>query len=79
MNVTSLKNQLHQLIESTDDEELLSEIYKKINPEPENADWWEMLGSNQKSRILESEQQYQKGDVVTNEDVLQKIQQWLQK
>lgn len=79
MNVNSLKEQLHQLIERTDDEKLLSEIYNKINAEAENTDWWGALTGAQKNRVLESEQQYQKGDVVTNEEVLQKIQQWLQR
>ena len=31
MDVSALKNELHQLIESTKEEKLLAELYKKIN------------------------------------------------
>jgi hypothetical protein len=78
MNAHNLKSQLHQLIEDADEQELL-EIYKKINPEPGSGNWWAELSETQKARILESEQQYRKGEVISNEAVLQKIQQWLQK
>lgn len=74
MNVDSLKNQLHQFIDSTDDEQLLSELYKRIILQAEDTDWWNALSEAQKTRILQSRQQYHKGEVVSNEVVLQKIQ-----
>lgn len=43
MDVTILKNQLHQLIEKVDDEPLLSELFEKISSAGEKGDWWEEL------------------------------------
>ncbi len=79
MDVSNIKNRLHELIESTDDEELLTQVYIELNDINEKQDWWSALNDKEKQRILESGQQYERSEITSNEVVLKKIQQWLGK
>jgi thiamine pyrophosphate-dependent acetolactate synthase large subunit-like protein len=79
MDVTSIKNQLHQLIDETNDEQLLQDLIHTIEQNQPGKDWWSEVPEGRKQRILESEEQYKKGEIISNEEVMQKIQQWLQK
>lgn len=75
MNVSHIKTQLHQLIEDTNDEKLFTDLAAKINQAKKGDDWWITYNESQQQRILESEQQYKRGEVVSNETVMAKIQQ----
>jgi thiamine pyrophosphate-dependent acetolactate synthase large subunit-like protein len=77
MHLTKIKIKLHELIESTDDEKILEDLYQQLADY--KVDWWDGLSETQKQRLSESEQQYNRGAIVSNEKVLEKIQQWLQK
>lgn len=77
MDAKTIKVKLHELIENTDDKEILDNVYQQLATTKE--DWYETLTQDQKFRLSESEEQYNKGEVVSNEIVLKKIQQWLQK
>jgi thiamine pyrophosphate-dependent acetolactate synthase large subunit-like protein len=79
MDVSNIKNRLHELIESTEDEELLTQVYIELNDINEKQDWWSALNDKEKQRILESGQQYERSEITSNEVVLKKIQQWLGK
>lgn len=76
MSANDIKTKIHNLVESTTDETVLQDVYLQLTG---NKDWWETLSDTQKQRITESEIQYKNGKTVSNEVVLQKIQQWLQK
>jgi thiamine pyrophosphate-dependent acetolactate synthase large subunit-like protein len=77
MDVNALKIRLQELIDETTDVRILEKIYQQLSSEQKD-DWWETLSESQKNRLNESEQQYKRGEVVSNEAVLKKIQQWLQ-
>ncbi len=79
MDVSNIKNRLHELIESTEDEELLTQVYIQLNNINEKQDWWSALNDKEKQRLLESGQQYARNEITSNEVVLKKIQQWLGK
>ncbi len=79
MNPTQIKTHLHQLIDETDDVQLLTDLVEQIEETKNGVDWWDGLSQRQQQRILLSEEQYEKGQVVSNEIVLEKIRQWLQK
>jgi len=74
---TKIKTKLHELIENTNDEKILENLFQQLSDN--KKDWWENLSEIQKQRLSESEQQYKRGEIVSNETVLEKIQQWLQK
>jgi thiamine pyrophosphate-dependent acetolactate synthase large subunit-like protein len=78
MHLTKIKTKLHELIESTNDEKILENLYQQLSDNKEE-DWWENLSETQKKELSESEHQYKRGEIVSNEAVLEKIQQWLQK
>lgn len=69
MNVSAMKSELHKLIDQTNDEALLQFIYNELSPD----DWMDGLSDEQRLRLQESEEQYKKGNVVSNEAVLKKI------
>lgn len=77
MHLTKIKTKLHELIESTNDEKILENLFQQLSDNKE--DWWENLSEIQKQRLSESEQQYDRGGIVSNEAVFEKIQQRLQK
>jgi thiamine pyrophosphate-dependent acetolactate synthase large subunit-like protein len=77
MDVNALKIRLKELIDETTDVRILEKIYQQLSSEQKD-DWWETLSESQKNRLNESEQQYKRREVVSNEAVLKKIQQWLQ-
>ncbi len=77
MHLTKIKTKLHEPIENTNDEKILENLFQQLSDN--KKDWWENLSEIQKQRLSGSEQQYKRGEIVSNETVLEKIQQWLQK
>jgi hypothetical protein len=75
MDVNALKIRLQELIDETTDRHILEKIYQQLSAEQKD-DWWENLSESQKNRLGESEQQYKRREVLSNEAVLKKIQQW---
>lgn len=76
MDVNTIKSKLHQLIDETEDEDILTSLYLELSP---SEDWMDSLSTKQKLLLEESQEQYKTGKVVSNDDVLKRIQQWLQK
>ena len=76
MDVSTIKSRLHQLIDQTNDEDRPAYIYRELLQE---EDWMDSLSSEQRLRLEESQEQYKKGKIISNDDVLKRIQQWLQK
>ena len=79
MSPTQIKTHLHQLIDETDDVHLLTDLIEQIEEKKSSTDWWDLLSNAQQERILQSEEQYKNGQIVSNEAVLEKVRQWLQK
>lgn len=76
MDINKIKSELHQLIDQTDNEDALVYIYQELLP---SEDWMDSISLNQKLRLDESQEQYKKGRIISNDEVLKRIQQWLQK
>lgn len=76
MDINKIKSELHQLIDQTDNEDALVYIYQELLP---SEDWMDSISLNQKLRLEESQEQYKKGRIISNDEVLKRIQHWLQK
>ena len=77
----SLKQNIHTLIESCEDENLLEGVYKILNAiqKPDEPDWWNDLTETDKQKLEESIVQYQNGNFKSHDDVMKKANKWLKK
>ncbi len=69
------KQELHQLINTCDNEIVLGEI-KDLLKSKEVKDWWEDLTSEDKNLVLKSEMQYDKGSFITHDKLVQQFKEW---
>ncbi|MBA3675614.1 MAG: hypothetical protein H0W75_11790 [Chitinophagaceae bacterium] len=69
------KQELHQLINTCDNEIVLSEI-KDLLKSKEVKDWWEDLTSDDKNLVMESEMQYDKGNFISHDKLVQQFEEW---
>ena len=72
------KQELHQLINDCNNDILLKEV-KELLKSPSVKDWWEDLSSEDKNLIMESEMQYEKGDFITHDKLVQQFEEWKKK
>lgn len=72
------KQELHQLINTCDNEVLLSEV-KELLKSDDIKDWWEDLSTEDKNLISESETQYQKGNFISHDKLVQQFEEWKKK
>ncbi|MEO6220287.1 MAG: hypothetical protein ABIO81_07665 [Ginsengibacter sp.] len=72
------KQELHQLINTCDNEIVLSEIKDLLKSEPVK-DWWEDLTSEDKNLVMESEMQYDKGNFISHDKLVQQFEEWKKK
>ena len=72
------KQELHQLINTCDNEILLSEVKELLKSEEAN-DWWDDLTLEDKNLILESEIQYEKGNFISHDKLVQQFEEWKKK
>ena len=68
---TDIKNQLHKLIDNCDNELLLSEAKALLESGKEVKDWWDELIDEDKNRVMESEAEYEKGNFVSHNELMQ--------
>jgi hypothetical protein len=78
MAVIELKNQVKKRIESVNDESLLEEILNLIDFQSEKEEIYMIPSEHQKELELSLEQM-KNGDIISNEDVNDKVQKWLSK
>lgn len=71
----AVKDELHQLIEKCDNQILLSEV-KEILLSNSLEDWWDELTEEDKKLLMESEQQYNQGKVVSNTELMKQFDEW---
>ena len=81
MSQEELKKNIHTLVESCEDENLLEGVLKILNAiqKPDEPDWWSDLSETDKQRLEESYTQYEKGKVKAHKDVMKKAATWLKK
>ncbi len=78
MSVTELQQKLIDKISSTDDVDLLEDIYSFIGIDEEVEKFY-TLSDKQISSIEQSQQQIKDGNYFTNDDVNKEIDEWLEK
>ncbi len=72
------KQELHQLINTCDNEIVLAEVKDLLQSE-DVKDWWDDLNPEDKNLVLESEMQYEKGNIITHATLLQQFEEWKKK
>lgn len=75
MDIT-IKKELHQLIDKCDNEKLLEEAKVLLQSD---KDWWDELTDEDRSLVMESEDQYGKGDFVSHEELMNRFEAWKKK
>jgi hypothetical protein len=78
MSVTELQQKLIDKISTTNDVDLLEDIYSFIGIDEEVGKFF-TLSDKQISSIEQSQQQIKDGNYFTNDDVNKEIDEWLEK
>ena len=76
---TDIKNALHKLIDSCDNEMLLSETKELLESNKEIKDWWDELTEEDKNLVMESEAEYEKGNFISHNELMQQFEAWKKK
>ena len=71
-----IKKELHQLIDSCENELLLSEAKELLQS---SNDWWNELSETDKSLLMESEAAYESGKFTSHDKLMQEIKGWKKK
>ncbi len=74
----NIKEQLHTLIDQCDDPSLLEEA-KILFQISNNTDWWDELSDEDKNLVKESEEQYNKGNVISHKELVRRFEEWRKK
>ena len=72
------KQELHQLIDSCDNEILLEEA-KQLLLSSSVKDWWNELTQEDKNLVMESEAQYEQGNFTNHHELMQEFAEWKKK
>jgi hypothetical protein len=72
----SIKQELHKLIDQCNNEVLLEEAKELLKTE---IDWWDELSEQDKNLVKESEMQYEKGDFINHQELMQRFEEWKKK
>jgi GTPase SAR1 family protein len=72
----SIKQELHQLVDKCDNELLLEDARELLQS---GNDWWDELTETDKSLVMESETQYNKGNFVSHDELMQRFEEWKKK
>ncbi|MCW3108779.1 MAG: hypothetical protein JWQ09_3285 [Segetibacter sp.] len=80
MEVNDKRKNIILALQSTDDEQLIEEVYELLHPDAkvENIDLSE-LPSDLQNKINRALNDYQSGRYITHDQMKQKMQQWLLK
>ncbi len=78
MAVTELKNQIKDRIDAVNEEHLLEEILNLLEFESEDNEIF-IIPVEHEKEIEKSLEQFENGEIITNESVLQNFQAWLLK
>ena len=68
------KEQIHELIDNCNNEILLSEV-KDLLQSSDIKDWWDDLSTEDKNLVMESEMQYEKGNFITHDKLVQQFEE----
>lgn len=76
---TEIKNELHKLIDNCDNELLLSEAKTLLESNKQVKDWWDELTEEDKTLVMESEAEYEKGNFISHSALMQQFEAWKKK
>lgn len=78
MKTTELKKRLIDKIQKSEDNNLLEEAYRLLDLESQDIEVYQ-LNDEQKSAVAEAREQIKKGQVLTQDQANQEIDEWLKK
>lgn len=73
-----VKRELHQLIDQCNNEILLAEA-KELLLSASVKDWWNELTPEDKNLVMETETQYQQGEFISHDNLMQQFEEWKKK
>ena len=76
-NVADLRDQIHQLINETDEDKLKKVQAYLITLQNDNADWWESMSVQEKEVIYKSKKLLDEGKGITHLEVKAKVDRLL--
>ncbi len=78
MNIVDKKQKIIQVLQSSNDEELIEEVFEMLHPEEamENIDV-SKLSTELQNKIARAMDDYKNGRFITHDQMKQKIVQWL--
>lgn len=78
MNTTDRKKEIIQTLQSSNDEQLIEEVYELLHPNEavENIEISDLPGELQ-NKIHRALDDYKNGHYITHEEMKQKVQQWI--
>lgn len=82
MEKDKIKSEFHKLIDSIDDEKLLSNFYDVISAygnQNNDMDIIDELTEKQKARLMNSVEQVRENDTINNEQMNEQLRKWLTK
>ena len=68
-----LKEKIHALIESCDDETALEETYFFLEKSTPGNDWWHQLSAKQQQLTQQSLNQSENGQTISNDDLQKRV------
>jgi predicted transcriptional regulator len=74
MSIAELKEEIHKIVDRTNDEEILENYLEMMNSE---TDFWDELTEQQKQNVLEAKKQCENGETISHEDALKEISKWI--
>ena len=74
-----IKNELHKLVDSCDNEMLLSEAKELLESNKQVKDWRDELTEEDKNLVMESEAEYEKGNFTSHKELMQQFEAWKKK
>ncbi len=78
MNLVTLKQDIHVLIDSISDSEILQAV-KTLLEKNTNAktDWWETISDEERAEILQGLSEADNNDLMAHDEVMEKYKKWL--
>ncbi len=76
---SDIKNELHTLIDNCNNELLLLEAKNFLESGNEIKDWWDKLTEEDKTLVMKSDAEYEKGSFISHKDLMQQAEAWKKK
>lgn len=78
MSIAELKEEIHKIVDASNDENFL-ESYHQMIKQHQGTISWEDLSKDEQEDILESEKQIERGELIDSDVVMDKAAKWISK